>query len=170
MSLSLQISALQPHKGSSETRSRRIESCAYSFNPTRVRLKLARWSMSTPCQSFNPTRVRLKRCAIPARVIDLGLQPHKGSSETWNCVKGPGVALALQPHKGSSETMPDFADICAISAIHGIVLPSTDNTSFTPGGRQLRESDCLRSGPGRRRYDSTAYPRRVRRRLLTRRR
>ncbi len=97
---------LQPHKGSSETpRHYPNVRCGGRFNPTRVRLKrgLSRHLRAKSC--FNPTRVRLKRTSdddtsgttsgfnptrvrlkqITKRVEDqyvVGLQPHKGSSET----------------------------------------------------------------------------------------
>ncbi len=57
------ISRLQPHEGSSETRSH--------FEPFVFE------------DSFNPTRVRLKRdSGKPETLTSSTLQPHEGSSET----------------------------------------------------------------------------------------
>ncbi len=56
------MSTLQPHKGPSETTAARITVMAtMSFNPTRVRLKLALLIKDGENEiGFNPTRVRLK--------------------------------------------------------------------------------------------------------------
>jgi hypothetical protein len=51
----------------------------------------------------------------------------------------------LQPHERSSETMPDIRSIDALTGSYHKDVPSTLNTSVTPGGRlKLRESVGLR--------------------------
>ena len=97
-------SALQPHKGSSGSPPRALEtSLSISFNPTKVRLEVGDLlAMFRDERPSTPQRFVWKATSRNSRMASGVLQPHKGSSgsrwrEEW------GVPLRpLQPHKGSS--------------------------------------------------------------------